>query len=78
MDGVSVTGRTRIDPKPEEIEEAKARPGGWVYRIEGTFARDEHVPKEAVVGAWRVDVNGRIVGDFMPNPNYRPGTKSPT
>jgi hypothetical protein len=31
------------------------------------------VPPAAVVGAWKVDERGKIVGDFIPNPNYRKG-----
>ena len=54
------------------IAEAKTRPGGWVYEIVGSFARDEAVPPSAIRGAWRVDENGEIVGAFIPNPNYLP------
>lgn len=54
--------------------EARKNPGGWVYEIEGPYGPDDAVPPEAVVGAWQVDENGRIVGDFIPNPNYRPGS----
>jgi hypothetical protein len=61
----------QIVPEPAEIEEAKAIPGGWVYRIKGQFADDERVPREAIVGAWRVGQDGQIIGEFVPNPNYR-------
>ena len=57
-------------PSLEEIEEAKRTRGGWVYRIAGKFSDDELVPPEAIVGAWKVDDRGNIVGNFMANENY--------
>ena len=58
---------------PEVIEAARMSPNGWVYKIEGAFASDEHVPPEAIVGAWKVDGQGNLTGDFMNNPKYVPG-----
>lgn len=55
-----------------EIEEAKRNPNGWVYRIAGTVAPDESVPPEAILGAWKVNANGRIVGGFIANEKYDP------
>ena len=57
----------------EVIRAAKANPSGWVYKIEGTFGPDESVPPEAIVGAWKVDENGVLTGEFISNPNHRPG-----
>lgn len=57
-------------PLPGEIEEAKRNPNGWVYRIAGSFAPNEPVPPEAIVGAWKVDAEGRIAGEFIANKNY--------
>ena len=62
-------------PPPRAIEEAKNNPGGWVYEIRGSYAPDEAVPPHAIVGAWKVDKDGRIVGDFIPNPNFREQSK---
>ena len=59
-------------PLPGEIEEAKRNPNGWVYRIAGTFSPDESVPPEAIVGAWKVNASGRIVGGFVANEKYDP------
>ena len=59
-------------PSPRGIEEAKRYPGGWVYRIEGDYGPNDAVPPEAIVGAWKVDDDGTIVGDFTPNPNFKP------
>ena len=57
-------------PYPGEIEEARHYPGGWVYRIAGRFTDDEFIPPEAIVGAWKVDSRGRIVGNFIINEKY--------
>lgn len=57
-------------PFLEEIEEAKRNPDGWVYRIAGYFKPSERVPPEAIVGGWKVDAQGKIVGDFIKNENY--------
>lgn len=61
---------TPTEPLPEEIEEAKLHPNGWIYRIAGSFG-DMAVPPEAIVGAWQVDANGEIIGDFQVNPRFR-------
>ena len=55
---------------PGETEEAKRHPNGWVYRINGTFGANETVPPEAIVGAWKVDGEGKIIGDFIPNSKF--------
>lgn len=59
----------------EAILEAKSNPNGWVYKIDGNFDKQDYVPPEAVVGAWKVDGNGKITGGFIPNPNYVSGAK---
>lgn len=59
-------------PFPEEILQARSNPGGWVYRIAGPFRPTDAVPPEAIVGAWKVDEAGNIVGDFISNGRYDP------
>lgn len=59
-------------PLPQEIVEARRHPGGWVYRIAGQFVQGEDVPPEAIVGAWRVNAEGTIVGEFLKNARYDP------
>jgi len=73
---------TAHTPTDEAREQARRNPGGWVYKIEGDYGPEDAVPREAIVGAWQVDENGIITGDFIPNPNFRgprrpkqPGTK---
>lgn len=53
------------------IEEAKKNPGGWVYEIRGSYGPDQRVPPHAIVGAWKVGEDGKIIGEFIPNPNFR-------
>ena len=60
----------KFQPEAGEIAEATRNPGSWVYRIAGNFGPDDRIPPEAVVGAWKVDADGRIIGDFVSNPNF--------
>ena len=60
---------------PGEVEEATKRPNGWVYRIKGSFSPEEAVPPDAIVGAWKVDSSGKIVGDLIPNLKHVPTFK---
>ncbi|MDT4952981.1 MAG: hypothetical protein QOJ02_1119 [Acidobacteriota bacterium] len=56
----------------EAIEEARRNPNGYVYMIDGKYEPDEFIPKEAIVGAWKVDERGNITGEFISNPTYKP------
>ncbi|MCZ8248100.1 MULTISPECIES: hypothetical protein [unclassified Microcystis] len=58
-------------PTPEVIAEAKRNPGGWVYKIQGSYGPNDAVPPEDIAGAWKVDAQGNITGEFVPNPNFR-------
>jgi len=57
-------------PPPEAIKEALKHPNGWVYEIDDTFNKNEAIPPQAIKGAWKVDSNGIIIGEFVVNPNY--------
>jgi hypothetical protein len=57
-----------------EIEEAKSNPNGWVYRISKGYSENQYIPPEAIVGAWKVDDRGNIVGDFIKNTKYKPNS----
>ena len=61
----------KSEPTDAARREAKRNPGGWVYQIDGSYGPHECVPPEMIVGAWKVDEDGIIVGEFEPNPNYR-------
>lgn len=64
-----------MTPPPAAIAEAKRKPNGWVYVIEGNFGPNDAVPPESIKGAWKVDPHGQIVGPFIPNPKYRPSVR---
>lgn len=55
----------------EVIQAARSSPNGWVYKIAGSFSKDEDVPPESIVGAWKVDENGNLTGEFITNPRYQ-------
>jgi hypothetical protein len=59
-------------PFPGEVTEAKRNPNGYVYRIAGQFGPNDRVPPDAIIGAWKVDANGNIIGSFVKNKNYDP------
>jgi hypothetical protein len=59
-------------PDAAAIAEAKRNPNGWVYAMDGIADPNGAVPPERIRGAWKVNANGEIEGEFMPNPNYRP------
>ena len=66
-----------MEPTEDAIAEARLNPGGWVYAIDGEYDPNGAVPPEAIKGAWKVDENGKITGEFIPNPNYgKPATDS--
>ena len=60
-----------VIPTPEMIAEAKANAGGWVYQIAGSFGPNDHIPPEFIKGAFKVDEDGKITGEFQANPKYR-------
>ncbi len=62
----------KITPTEVAIAEALKNPNGWVYVLDKAFEGTSEVPKEAVKGAWKVSSDGKIVGNFIPNPNYKP------
>lgn len=62
-------------PTTGEIEEARQFPNGYIYRISGHFDPNGRVPPEGIVGAWKVDEDGRIAGDFIPNQRYDPDAR---
>jgi len=55
---------------------ARSVPNGFVYEIDvdGTIVSDtkgDALPN-AIKGTWMVGASGKIVGEFVPNPNYHP------
>ncbi len=60
----------KIKPANEAKKEAIKNPNGWVYVLDKAFENEKDVPSEAIKGAWKVNSKGKIIGDFIPNPNY--------
>jgi len=55
------------------IEEAKHKSGGYIYCIDGYYAKDGvngAIPPEGILGAYPVSTEGVIIPEFMHNPNY--------
>jgi hypothetical protein len=61
-----------MQPTEAARAEAKKHPGGHVYAIDGNYGPNDAVPPDAIKGAWAVDARGELVGEFIPNPNYKP------
>lgn len=57
---------------PAMFAEAKKNPNGWVYAIDSSYDPKGEVPPHAIKGCWKVNANGEIEGEFIPNPNFRP------
>ena len=68
----------RSKPEKNQLSErlqkaAKGNANGWIYKVDSRYAKKMGgIPFEGIIGWWKVDVLGKIVGDFMPNPEYRP------
>ncbi len=60
-----------LQPTQAMREEAKRYPNGYLYQIVGNYGPNDAVPPEAIAGAWKIDASGNIVGDIIPNPNFR-------
>jgi hypothetical protein len=60
------------------LKEACLHPNGWVYKIDGDFDPSQDVPFEAIIGWWKVDSQGQIIGPFSSNPKYKPGNQQNT
>lgn len=65
-------------PSERAREAARASPGAWVYELDPTITDpDGVVAPHLIVGAWQSDARGEIVGEFRPNPDYRPAGAMP-
>ncbi|MGH7217947.1 MAG: DUF2185 domain-containing protein [Candidatus Microsaccharimonas sp.] len=54
-------------------QEAATKPGGYVYCIDPSYAKDGPngaIPREGIIGAYPVDQNGIIIPKFSFNPHY--------
>ena len=68
---MSTYENSQTHPSEEAKKEALKNPNGYVYVIEAAYKGDVDVPPDAILGAWKVNEKGVIVGIFLPNPNYK-------
>ncbi|MFD3472748.1 hypothetical protein ACFWWM_41800 [Streptomyces sp. NPDC058682] len=65
-------GRKGIPDEPALLAAAAENPGGSVAEIDPTHIDDPdgYVPPEAIRGAWLVDSNGKLTGEYQKNPRH--------
>jgi hypothetical protein len=61
-----------VKPSRKVMQQAKFYPNGWIYEIDGNYPPNQAVPPAAIIGAWKVNSQGEIEGEFITNPNYKP------
>ncbi|MEU6307941.1 hypothetical protein ABZ879_35025, partial [Streptomyces chartreusis] len=71
-DDAEVTDTPEI---PEAVRDAARRaPGHWIGMVDPEWAQDRTPPQWAVLGEWQSDESGDV-GDYRPNPAYRPSAR---
>jgi len=75
MDGstANVGGERHADVAhlpPDLRQQARRAGGGWLDEVVGGHALGVPVPVSAIRGSWRVDANGDLTGDYVPNPLF--------
>ena len=73
--GFAILNSMKNPPEINETmkEEARQKPGGYIYCIDPRYAEDGvngAIPPQGIIGAYPVDTNGDIIPEFTPNPNY--------
>jgi hypothetical protein len=53
------------------IKEAKKNPGGYVSDIDWQYPENQEIPREAIRGSWKVDLDGKLTDHYYLNNNYR-------
>jgi len=56
-------------------DQARRARGGWLDEVVGVHAPGVPVPVTAIRGFWRVDANGDLTGDYVPNPRFGHGSR---
>lgn len=59
------------EPSDEAKAEALMHPDGYVYVIDKEYKGKSDVSPKFILGAWKVNENGIIVGSFISNRNYK-------
>ncbi|MFE2583194.1 hypothetical protein [Streptomyces sp. NPDC059378] len=64
--------RRGIPKEPALLAAAAENPGGRVAEIDARYLDDPngYVPPEAIRGAWLVDSNGKLTGEYEENPRH--------
>ncbi|WP_374104067.1 type VII secretion system-associated protein [Streptomyces sp. Tu102] len=71
-DDAEVTDNPEI---PEAVRDAARRaPGHWIGMVDPEWTQDRTPPEWAVLGEWQSDESGEV-GDYRPNPAYRPSAR---
>jgi hypothetical protein len=66
--GMDETTAARPEISSEIREAARAAGGGWLDEVVGDHKPP--VPQSFIKGAWRLDANGELTGEYIPNPDY--------
>jgi hypothetical protein len=68
--------KTAVRPDVSDEIRAAARQagGGWLDEVAGDHAPP--VPLSAVRGAWKLDANGELTGEYVANPDFSPVRRS--
>jgi hypothetical protein len=66
--GMDETMQTRPEISTEIREAARAAGGGWLDEVVGDHTPP--VPARFIKGAWRLDADGELTGEYVPNPEY--------
>ncbi|MER5888773.1 type VII secretion system-associated protein [Streptomyces sp. NPDC001941] len=70
-----VAGAEPPAPIPEAVRLAARRaPGHWIGMADPEFTGDDTPPEWAVLGEWRSEEGGDV-GEYRPNPAYRPSPR---
>jgi len=66
--GMDQTTVTRPEISSDIREAARAAGGGWLDEVVGDH--EPPVPSRFIKGAWRLDADGELTGEYVPNPEY--------
>ncbi|MFE0252285.1 type VII secretion system-associated protein [Streptomyces sp. NPDC059010] len=73
--GADDAGPTDIPEIPEAVRAAARRaPGHWIGVVDPEWTQERTPPEWAVLGEWQSDESGGV-GDYRPNPAYRPSAR---
>jgi hypothetical protein len=73
-DGLSVDGSHLLERLRDQARRAG---GGWLDEVVGEHPSGGPIPLTAIKGSWRLDADGVMTGEYVPNPLFgqhrRPG-----